>query len=307
MSDDGLRDVWRRAIYLINGYHSADYREVSRHFVLACKYYLLFFVQILEGIAASALVSCMFPGDLNVETSLGGGTSIAQGVFIEMMLTAQLVFTIFMLAAEKHKGTFIAPVGIGLSLFVAEMTGEFCSWNSSFFVANYVSTGVYFTGGSLNPARSFGPAVMNRSFPSYHWIYWIGPLLGALLSAGFFKFIKMLEYETANPDQDASLEDARKIAQAANGFGPEHELEQKHPDTKLVDGAGITTGMHSPAIARRPIQPRMPSERVASESPAMGTTDDAYHGLAHGMHGTEDQVGARVQTPPVRRTPSGIV
>ena len=55
----------------------------------------------------------MFPhdGQINVRTSLGGGTSVAQGVFIEMFLTAQLVFTIFMLAAEKHKGTFIAPVG----------------------------------------------------------------------------------------------------------------------------------------------------------------------------------------------------
>lgn len=84
---------------------------------------LLVFVQILGGIAASALVSCMFPGPLNVETTLGGGTSIVQGLFVEMMLTAQLVFTIFMLAAEKHKGTFIAPVGIGLSLFVAELTG----------------------------------------------------------------------------------------------------------------------------------------------------------------------------------------
>jgi aquaporin related protein len=41
-----------------------------------------------------------------------------------MMLTVQLVFTIFMLAAEKHKGTFITPVGIGLSLFVAELTGK---------------------------------------------------------------------------------------------------------------------------------------------------------------------------------------
>jgi aquaporin related protein len=85
---------------------------------------LLFFVQILGGIAASALVSCMFPGALNVQTSLGGNTTIVQGLFIEMMLTAQLVFTIFMLAAEKHKGTFIAPVGIGLSLFVAELTGK---------------------------------------------------------------------------------------------------------------------------------------------------------------------------------------
>ena len=48
---------------------------------------------------------------------------------IEMFLTAELVFTIFMLAAEKHKGSFLAPIGIGLSLFIAELSG------------------VYFTGG----------------------------------------------------------------------------------------------------------------------------------------------------------------
>jgi len=85
---------------------------------------LLFITQILGGLAAAALVSCMFPGALNVQTTLGGGTSVVRGLFIEMMLTAQLIFTIFMLAAEKHKGTFIAPVGIGLSLFVAELTGQ---------------------------------------------------------------------------------------------------------------------------------------------------------------------------------------
>ena len=42
-----------------------------------------------------------------------------------MFLTAELVFTIFMLAAEKHKGTFIAPIGIGLALFIAELSGVF--------------------------------------------------------------------------------------------------------------------------------------------------------------------------------------
>lgn len=72
---------------------------------------LLFVTQILGGLASAALVSCLFPGPLNVQTSLGGSTSVVQGLFIEMFLTAQLVFTIFMLAAEKHKGTFIAPVG----------------------------------------------------------------------------------------------------------------------------------------------------------------------------------------------------
>ena len=84
---------------------------------------LLIISQILGGIAAAAVVSALLPGPLNVRTSLGGGTSVVQGLFIEMFLTAQLVFTIFMLAAEKHKATFIAPVGIGLSLFVAELLG----------------------------------------------------------------------------------------------------------------------------------------------------------------------------------------
>lgn len=70
---------------------------------------------------------------------------------IEMFLTALLIFTICMLAVEKHKSTFLAPVGIGIALFVAELAG------------------VYFTGGSLNPARSFGPCVALKSFPGYHW------------------------------------------------------------------------------------------------------------------------------------------
>src|ERR1700712_187324 len=142
--------------------------------------------QILGGITAAAICSALFPGPLTVRTNLGGGTSVVQGLFIEMFLSAELVFTIFMLAAEKHKGTFIAPIGIGLSLFIAELTG------------------VYFTGGSVNPARSFGPSVVSHKFHSYHWIYWVGPILGSLLASGFYKFIKMLEYETANPGQDAA-------------------------------------------------------------------------------------------------------
>lgn len=85
---------------------------------------LLTVSQILGGIAASGIVSALFPNPLTVVSKLAGGTSIVQGLFIEMFLTAQLVFTIFMLAAEKHKGTFIAPIGIGLSLFIAELTGE---------------------------------------------------------------------------------------------------------------------------------------------------------------------------------------
>lgn len=85
---------------------------------------LVIVTQIIGGIAAAGIVDLLFPGDILFRTELGGGTQPVQGLFIEMFLTAQLVFTIFMLAAEKHKGTFIAPVGIGLSLFIAELTGK---------------------------------------------------------------------------------------------------------------------------------------------------------------------------------------
>lgn len=84
---------------------------------------LIFLAQILGAIASAGVVSALFPGPLAVQTSLVAGCSITRGLFIEMFLTAELVFTIFMLAAEKHRGTFIAPVGIGLALFIAELSG----------------------------------------------------------------------------------------------------------------------------------------------------------------------------------------
>ena len=84
---------------------------------------LLFVTQIVGGIAAAALTEGLFPGALAVDTTLATTVSIAQGVLIEMLLTTLLVFTIFMLAAEKHTGNFIAPVGIGLALFIAELVG----------------------------------------------------------------------------------------------------------------------------------------------------------------------------------------
>lgn len=139
---------------------------------------LLFFVQILGGITAAAIVSCLFPGPLLCTTTLGGGTSIAQGVFIEVRCLAWPVSRASVncircfsrppsslqsscwppkntrghslrpvcLLGLSVPQSLILSVGIGLSLFVAEMTG------------------VYFTGGSLNPARSFGPAVVLHQF-----------------------------------------------------------------------------------------------------------------------------------------------
>ncbi|EME45449.1 hypothetical protein DOTSEDRAFT_170860 [Dothistroma septosporum NZE10] len=148
--------------------------------------FLLIGAQLVGAIFSSFLVSVLFPTTFNVRTTLSEGTSIARGVFIEAVLTGELVFTIYMLANEKHKATFMAPIGIGMALFVAEMVG------------------VYYTGGSLNPARSFGPCVISGVWDQEHWIYWVGPTLGAILAWGFYRFIKMLEYEMANPGQEAS-------------------------------------------------------------------------------------------------------
>jgi len=146
--------------------------------------------QLLAGITAAGLVSCMFPGDIRtVNTTLSPSTSIVQGVFIEMFLTCELVFTVLMLAAEKSKDTFLAPVGVGLALFISQIAG------------------IYYTGGSLNPTRSFGPAVAGAWFPGYHWIYWVGPFLGAAVSAGYYRFLKYLNYEEANPGQDSATND----------------------------------------------------------------------------------------------------
>ncbi|XPS79707.1 hypothetical protein M3J09_011681 [Ascochyta lentis] len=167
---------------------------------------LLLVAQVAGSIFSSFLVSVMFPTRFNVRTTLSSGTGLARGVFIEAVLTAELVFTIFMLAKEKHKATFIAPVGIGLALFIAELVG------------------VYYTGGSLNPARSFGPCVVTGVFDVEHWIYWVGPGLGAIIAVVFYKFIKMLEYEVANPGQDDDDKDEHhkevreKIGLEGNGM-----------------------------------------------------------------------------------------
>ena len=85
---------------------------------------LLCVIQTVATIIAAYIISAMFPAHLNVGTALHPKVTIAQGIMTEMLLTGQLVFTIFMPAAEKHDATFIAPFGILLSMLIAEMIRE---------------------------------------------------------------------------------------------------------------------------------------------------------------------------------------
>jgi aquaporin related protein len=103
---------------------------------------------------------------------------------------------------------------------------------------------VFFTGGSLNPARSFGPAVVNREFAPYHWIYWLGPVLGSIIAAGFYKFIKILEYETANPGQDmdhaAKMQQKKNLLLAAgiNEYDAHHVAKELTEKAEVADSGG---------------------------------------------------------------------
>lgn len=66
------------------------------------------FYQILGGIVAAAIVSGL-TGSLNVRTTLSPQINKAQGLFIEVFSTSMLMLTVLLLAAEKHKGTYLAP------------------------------------------------------------------------------------------------------------------------------------------------------------------------------------------------------
>jgi aquaporin related protein len=122
--------------------------------------------QLLAGISAAFYVSVLLPGPLPVATKLDPSISTAQGFLIELFLTAQFVLTIVALPASNSK-----PMYIGAALFVAELVG------------------VFYTGGSLNPARSLGPACV-VGFQGYDWIYHVGPILGAGVGAGVWVLLK---------------------------------------------------------------------------------------------------------------------
>ncbi|KAH7001391.1 aquaporin-like protein [Ilyonectria destructans] len=166
--------------------------------------------QLVAAIAAAAVTDGLLPGPLGVANKLGGGASTAQGLFIEMFLTAQLVLTVYFLAVEKHRGTFLAPIGIGISVFIAHIAAT--NW----------------TGTSINPARSFGPAVIT-GFVNYHWIYWLGPFMGSCLAFLVYTTFKWLEYQNANPGQDA--DDVEK----ASSFHLRTDERSMPPGARLDD------------------------------------------------------------------------
>jgi aquaporin related protein len=130
-------------------------------------------VQLIAAICAAALVDALTPGPILFSNKLAAGISVARGVWIEALLTAQLVLTVLLLTRGPYTSKF-AAVGIALSVFMGHMTG------------------VNFTGTGINPARSLGPNVAMASFPGSTWVYYVGPVIGALIAVAMYAMLRFL-------------------------------------------------------------------------------------------------------------------
>jgi MIP family channel proteins len=125
--------------------------------------------QLAGAIAAAFLLKAIIPEDTWRAVALGTPEMVRDlprlsAMVLEAVTTFFLVLTVFATAVDE-KGTFraIAGFGIGISMVLGIMVAG------------------PFTGGALNPARAFGPALA-----SSHWanwgVYWVGPLAGGFLA-----------------------------------------------------------------------------------------------------------------------------
>lgn len=153
--------------------------------------------QMLGGILGAGLlrgaVGVTFKEGLGV-THLAKGINPVHGIVIEAVLTFILVFTVYNVAIRKAAAAHIAPLILGFAVLIAHLAS------------------VSITGTGINPARSFGPALIQNQWKD-HYVYWIGPIIGATMAP----MVYYLLYGTVRPD-DVQLRDA----EAAYGVRGKH-------------------------------------------------------------------------------------
>ncbi|XP_004637855.1 aquaporin-6 isoform X1 [Octodon degus] len=135
--------------------------------------------QLAGATVGAALLYGVAPGDVRGTLGINvvqNSTSTGQAVAVELVLTLQLVLCVFASTDSRH--TLGSPAAmIGTSVALGHLIG------------------IYFTGCSMNPARSFGPAVIIGKF-TVHWIFWVGPLTGAVLASLIYNFILFPDTKT---------------------------------------------------------------------------------------------------------------
>lgn len=122
---------------------------------------------VLAGLAIVAIVGSK--GDAGATAPHIGGTDAA--LWSELILTFFLGFVVFSVATDSRAQDEMAAIAIGGYVGFAA-TG----WGP---VAN----------ASMNPARSFGPAVAANVWDA-HWVYWVGPIVGAVLAALIYELLR---------------------------------------------------------------------------------------------------------------------
>lgn len=125
--------------------------------------------QIAGAAIAILLLMAMLPAALGVSSMWGlpavaSSITIVQGILIEAAITFFLVFSVFMTAANPKVGSKIGGLGVGLTLTILVLFAG------------------PFTGAAANPAVFMGPAIATGNFTSWY-VYWIGPVLGAIIAA----------------------------------------------------------------------------------------------------------------------------
>lgn len=103
--------------------------------------------------------------------SVAVGVGVWNALLMEIVMTFGLVYTVYATAIDPRRGSLgtIAPLAI------------------AFIVGANVLVGGPFEGAAMNPARAFGPALVGWRW-SNHWIYWVGPFVGAALAGIIYEF-----------------------------------------------------------------------------------------------------------------------
>ncbi|MDR4509075.1 MAG: aquaporin [Candidatus Brocadiaceae bacterium] len=121
--------------------------------------------QIVGASLAGLALQTLFPDALNsvyLGTSmLSAGVSIERGILMEFIISFLLIFTIYGTLVDKRASAGFAGIAIGMVVLFGVIIGGTIS------------------GGAMNPARVFGPAIASGQF-SHHYVWWIGPILGGI-------------------------------------------------------------------------------------------------------------------------------
>ncbi len=126
--------------------------------------------QIIGAILASAVLRFIFPAAATLGQTVPAGPW-AQSFVLEAVMTFILMFVIMGVATDDRAEGSIAGIAIGATIALEALFGGPIS------------------GASMNPARSFAPALLSGSF-AHHWIYWTAPILGSVAGAKAYRLVQ---------------------------------------------------------------------------------------------------------------------